>query len=136
MKHFFTKLVSLLLLLMLNGCSGSSYPEGMSKTERKEYYAKYDNSKTAEEWQELRETREKTTTAREMNAGSVAFSIKNNSLLPKKLQIEGNLLSFGPLEKRFVGFPAETDIYLIKSRKGKKLLFTVGKQDEGKTLKF
>lgn len=59
---------------------------------------------------------------------SVQFSVRNGSFLPRKIEIAGNILDFGPFEVRYVGFPSGTKAYVYDADapagRGK-LLFTV-----------
>lgn len=68
---------------------------------------------------------------------SVPFSVRNGSLLPRKIEIAGNVLDFGPFEVRYVGFPSGTKAYAYEAGapdKRGKLLFTVGEDIRDKRI--
>ncbi|MBN7816029.1 hypothetical protein [Algoriphagus pacificus] len=144
MKTILFKASLLISLSILAGCADKSYPENMTAEERKAYYEEFNNSKTPEEWEEIRNNRKANTaetlqetdtlpSAESRNPGSIPFSIKNNSIFPKKLRIADNVLSFYPFEKRYVGFYPQTKVYLIKGENKEELLFEVKSEDKGKT---
>jgi hypothetical protein len=71
----------------------------------------------------------------EVVTASVPFSIRNNSLLPQRVEIDGNVLEFNPLEVRYVGFASGTKLYRYdkKANSGRgKFLFEVKEKDRNK----
>ncbi len=120
----------------------------MTAAERKQYYADYNNSRTATEWDSISKATQKqlktqppqpttpstpTATARE---SSVSFKIKNNSIFSQRVKIVDNILEFKPFELRYVGFQAGTKAFLHRGDKEDKYLFTVANADDGKTFKI
>jgi hypothetical protein len=131
--------------LLVLGCSRDNYPENMSRAERKAYYDEFNASRTPEEWQALREERAESKTGRtdaeetveeaDRNPGSVPVSIRNNSLLPRKVRIKDNVLAFKPFETRYIGFPEGTACYLLYGKE-EKYLFTINAEDKNDQFKI
>jgi hypothetical protein len=143
MESFVKKLFSIGFLLVLTGCH-SHYPEGMSRVERKKYYDNYNKAYTekniaATPVADVSVQTIKPVTRTEEASTSVPFSIRNNSLLPQKIEINGNVLKFNPLEVRYIGFAAGTKAYLYdkSATEGKgRFLFEVREKDRDKRLKL
>ena len=118
-------------------CASHGYPENMTNKERKAYYKKFNESKTEEEWRLVKNEskNQKDSTVgkvhNEDTSKSISFSVKNNSILPKKLKIVDNILTFKPFEKRYFGFEPNTEVYLMKGNK-EEYLFTIKASDKGK----
>ena len=138
--------IVLLACPFLLGCAEKSYPGDMTKEERKAYYKEYNESKTEAEWAQVREENQlNKNKAKDANqnkadnadntATSIAFSVKNNSLLPKKLKIVDNIVDFKPFEKRYFGFEPNTQVFLLKGET-EKYLFTLTENDKGKEFKI
>ena len=132
---------------ILFGCTDKSYPENLTKSEREEYYETFNASRTDEEWEEIRSQSKEgeADTIQKENSGndnqedlenSIPFSIKNNSILYKRLRIADNVLAFKPFETRYVGFKPATKVYLIRSNKEDRFLFKITQEDQGKTFKI
>jgi hypothetical protein len=130
------------LLLALGSCQGQ-YPEGMSRAERKKYYDDYNKAYTAQQLTavppaSLPQTADTVTEQKEVLT-SVPFSIRNNSLLPQKIEVDGNVLKFNPLEVRYVGFAAGTRAYFYDkaavNERGE-FLFEIGEKDRDKRLRL
>jgi hypothetical protein len=111
----------------------------MSRAERKKYYDEYNkvytekklSAATSKPGTSLQTTK---VVATEVN-NAVPFSIRNNSLLPQKIEINGNVLKFNPLEVRYVGFATGTKVYWYdkKEKLGRgKFLFEVEEKDRDK----
>jgi hypothetical protein len=128
-------------MLTLAASCHSHYPEGMSWAERKKYYDDYNkaymekklsaSARKADTLLQVSKVRAKP----EAVSTSVAFSIRNNSILPQKIEIDGNVLKFNPLEVRYVGFAAGTKAYWYHKtfRLGRgKFLFEVKEKDRDK----
>lgn len=147
MKQVSFYLAPLFLLFITYGCASTSYPEDMTKAERKAYYQNFNESKTDAEWaairaenqaakaEQLERNNAQQKKNREDTANSIAFSVRNNSLFPKKLKIVDNILTFQPFETRYFGFAPTTKVYLIKGKK-EEYLFTLSKNDQGKQFKL
>jgi hypothetical protein len=143
MGSFVKKLFSICFALVLAGCH-SQYPEGMSRVERKKYYDDYNKAYTDKNLAAAPVADASVQTAKAVTdmgeaSTSVPFSIRNNSLLPQKIEINGNVLKFNPLEVRYIGFAAGAKAYLYdKSRAGGKgrFLFEVGEDYRDKQLKL
>ena len=149
MKPTFYALALLIASSSMYNCASEKYPEGMTNAERKEYYQNYNESRTDQEWERIRSEKtvdssdtirvSKTTADRNQKdlAGSISISIKNNSLFSKRVRISDNVLTFGPLKTKYVGFKPGTKVYLIKGSPEKdEYLFTVTEDDEGKSYKI
>ena len=120
----------------------------MTPAERKAYYRNFNESRTSEEWEQIRSerktTRHDTTRTRAMasdrgkdSTGSISFSIKNNSIFFKRIRIADNTLKFRPFATNYVGFKPGTKVYLIKGENEEdEYLFTITKNDEGKSFKI
>ena len=109
----------------------------MTNAERKEYYKNFNESKTDEEWEQIRSERKNGFNKEDTTVGSISFSIKNNSLFVKKLRIADNVLDFKPLKTRYVGFESGTEVYLIKDEDEQdEYLFTITKDDEGRLFRI
>ncbi|MGB3182111.1 MAG: hypothetical protein WBB45_12025 [Cyclobacteriaceae bacterium] len=145
MKNYLVPLFAL-GLLYLSACSNDNYPDNMTRAERKAYYEEFNSSKTEEEWAAIRQERQErsaeepaaTTDEEEVaerNPGSVPVSIRNNSLLPRKVRIKDNVLAFKPLETRYVGFPAGTECYLLHGD-SEKYLFTISTDNKDEQFKI
>ena len=149
MKHIHYTMALFAIAFVINGCANERYPEGMTNAERKEYYKNFNESKTDEEWESIRAERRANSsestqvlgTVGDENkgalVGSIAISIKNNSLFTKKLRIADNILDFKPLKTRYVGFASNTKVYLIKGdNEEDEYLFTISERDEGKSFRI
>ncbi len=143
LKNRFT--IALAIIVTTVGCADKSYPEDMTGAEREEYYRKFNESKTDEEWEAIRAQRkleEKDNSANEavensdQRKGSISFSIKNNSIFSKRLRIDDNVLDFKPLGKRYFGFKPDTKVFLIQDGEADEYLFTITKGDRGKVFKI
>ena len=149
MKHIHYTMALFVIAFIIYGCANERYPEGMTNAERKEYYKNFNESKTDEEWESIRAERRANSsestqvlgTVGDENkgalVGSIAISIKNNSLFTKKLRIADNILDFKPLKTRYVGFAPNTKVYLIKGdNEEDEYLFTISERDEGKSFRI
>ena len=141
MTQIFNILILLSIAIIFSGCADKSYPANMTSKERAQYYKDFNESKTEAEWDEIR-SKNKSEKNIEVDientddiANSISFSVKNNSALPKKLRIVDNILDFNPFEKRYVGFPPNTKVYVINGQK-EEFLFEVSVSDEGKEFKI
>jgi hypothetical protein len=141
------------------------YPEGMTAAERRRYYDAYNASRTPAQWDSIRrataEARAATSGVQtggaptggvptpggvtprpeSLRAGTpappavVSFQMRNRSLLPTRVEVAGNVLDFGPYEKRYVQFPPGSRVHAYDARRpdGRgRLLFTVTRADEGR----
>lgn len=130
--------------LLAYGCAGDHYPKDMTRAERKEYYREFNESKTDEEWKRIRDSIDASRSSKIVadgsekdSASSIPISIKNNSLFSKKLRISDNVLDFGPLATRYVGFRPGTKVYLVKDEDRKdEYIFTITENDKGKSFKI
>ena len=137
MRHISQYLTPLLVIFSICGCTGERYPKGMTNAERKEYYKNFNESKTDEEWEQIRQERENSSIREDASAGSIPFGIKNNSLSTKRLRIADNVLDFKPLKTSYVGFEPGTKVYLIKGEDEKdEYLFTITEDDEDRVFRI
>lgn len=138
---------SALLVFLLQSCASNNYPPNTSAAERQAYYRAFNESKTAAEWaasraerqSEADETPAESATEQKPNSAassSIAFSIQNNSLFPKRLRIADNVLDFKPFEIRYVGFPADTKVFLIRGAGADHYLFAITEDQAGRTFKI
>jgi hypothetical protein len=132
------------LLLTLAGCN-SHYPEGMSRAERKKYYDEYNKTYTEKKLSAF--TAKPDTVLQTGGTGAereevityIPFSIRNNSLMPQKVEIDGNILDFSPLEVRYAGFASGTKVYRYdkKAKLGRgKFLFEVKEKDRDRRFRL
>ena len=137
MRHILQCLTSLLIVLSIYGCAGERYPKGMTNAERKEYYKNFNESKTDEEWEQIRQERRNISTREDASIGSIPFGIKNNSLSTKRLRIANNVLDLKPLKTSYVGFEPGTEVYLVKGEDEQdEYLFTITKEDEDRVFRI
>lgn len=128
------------ILTLTLTCCNSHYPEEMSRVERKKYYSEYNKAFIKATAPSTEATADTLYTAPGREASrAVPFSIRNNSVMPQKLEINGNILVFNPLEVRYVGFQVNTKVYLYNKHASSgrgKYLFEVKAGDGDKRYKI
>jgi hypothetical protein len=138
------QVLAAILILALASCN-SHYPEGMSWAERKKYYDDYNKAYVEKELSastvvpDTVQQKDKAVAETKEVTSSVPFSMRNNSLFPQKVEIDGNILDFKPFEVRYVGFASGTKVHWYDKKailsRGK-FLFEVKEKDRDRRFRL